>query len=115
MILKLEQFCNEKGMSVSHRTLVEGPPAPFHQFVGNVGYKVGDDIQMIEFAIDADTIQEAFANFKEAADAKVAKLRKEQEKTVEEEFKKPVVGVIPAGKKAAIRPPKPKSNLILPG
>lgn len=76
MILKLENFCNEQGMQVQQRTMVSGPAAPFHQFVGTIGVGTKDNIQHIEFAIDAETLEEAFLKFKECADAKYAQMKR---------------------------------------
>lgn len=91
MILKLESFCNEKGMLVQQRTYVSGDKHPFQSFVGTVGVKIEDSndpnaMQTIEFPIEVDTIELAFEHFKEAANEKIEKIRKEQEEKVNKAF-----------------------------
>lgn len=91
MILKLENFCNEQGMLVQQRTYISGDKHPFQSFVGTIGVKIEDPndpnaMQKIEFPIEVDTIEQAFEHFKEAANEKIEKIRKEQEELVNKAF-----------------------------
>ena len=103
MILKIESYCNEKGMLIQQKTIISGPPAPYHQFIGTIGVKIEsandpDAMQKIEFAIEAETIEEAFEKFVKSADEKIENIRKEQSEALEKEFKKPLVLPMPAKK-----------------
>jgi|APFre7841882654_1041346.scaffolds.fasta_scaffold73905_2 hypothetical protein len=91
MIIKMENYANERGMLVQERTRVDLPipgekEVVFDRFLGTVGIAVntqmGTQMQQIEFTIPAKSLKEAFEIFEKSARAHVQKLQDDANKKI---------------------------------
>jgi hypothetical protein len=86
MILKIETYTNEFGAMVTERVLLKegGKSVKYDRFVGTIGLGVmteaGPQVEKIDFPIEANSLDEAFTNFKSSADKFVQRLKEEESK-----------------------------------
>jgi len=87
MIVKLENYTNERGMLLAERIMVDPTNKTlFDRFTGTcmIGIQTpqGTHGQQIDFPIKADSIQEAFNKFEDSAKAFVEQMKREAGKKI---------------------------------
>jgi hypothetical protein len=119
MIIKLQDFANERGMKISERTRVDEvkpgePIIKFDRFVGTAGIPIRDgqgnvvDLQSVDFPIIAENIAEAFSKFEQSIREYMAKMKAKASQQIV--IPPPGVNLPPAPDANANK----KSGLIIP-
>jgi hypothetical protein len=115
MIIKMENYANEKGMAVQERTRVDTPTpgekeVVFDRFLGTVGIAIqsqmGTRMEQIEFPIPAKSLSEAFEIFEKSARAYVQKMH--------DDANKKIVVARPGPPQPMPGMPGPRRGLIMP-